>query len=97
MDEEKIETAEDFLRETDEDRMPAAIAAPHELSGIRLLIRSREEDGIKMRETRLDIPEAAVLVVHLQALITMAFNSVYAQQAQMAQAAGGKQVWTPGG
>jgi hypothetical protein len=64
---------------------PSAAAAPHELGGIKLVIRSREEDGIVMRETRLDIGDAAMLVAHLQALITMAFQTVYVQQNQLAR------------
>lgn len=63
----------------------SAMVSPHELGGIKLMIRSREEDGIAMRETRLDISEAAMLASHLQALITMAWQTVYAKQSQLAR------------
>jgi len=101
MTEETTESATDFLEEMDQDEYqgPSAMAAPHELGGIRLLVRSREEDGVKLRETRLDISEAAMLATHLQALITLAFNTVYAQQAAMAQQVAPPQnsgLWKPG-
>lgn len=86
---EQLQNAEDFLKEIEDDEYvgPSAMVAPHELGGIKLVIRSREEDGAKMREVRIDIDEAAMLIAHLQALITMAFNTIYARQAQMAMAA----------
>lgn len=93
---EETVNADEFLDELSDEGYvgPPAMAAPHELGGIKLAIRSREEDGVKLRETRLDVNDAAMLIVHLQALTTMLFNTMYVQQAQMAQQA--QKIHVPG-
>jgi len=80
-DEETTETAEDFLGEPTQK----VVIGPHPLGGIRLGVWDRGQG--RYVEQRIDLPESSMLLVHLQALVTMTFQTIYAQQAQIAQQA----------
>lgn len=77
--EEKTETAEEFLNEPQQKVM----LGPHPLGGIRFGVWDRGQATYV--EQRIDLQEAAMLLVHLQALVTMTFQTIYAQQAQLAR------------
>lgn len=81
---------EQFESMTDEEREeklrgfnPALQFGPHVLGGIEARLTDREGN---QTSARLTIEDAAVALVHLQALITMAFQTAYAQMAAMEQA-----------
>jgi hypothetical protein len=78
---EKTETAEDFLNEPNQK----VLVGPHPLGGLRFAVWDREQGTYV--EQRIDIPEASMLHSHLGALLTMAFQTIYAQQAQLASQA----------
>ena len=73
------ESVEDFLNEPAQK----VLVGPHPLGGIRFAVWDRQQSTYV--EQRIDIPEAAMLDAHLSALLTMAFQTIYAQQAQLAQ------------
>lgn len=79
MTEETTETAEDFLNEPNQK----VLVGPHPLGGMRFAVWDREKGSYV--EQRIDLPEAAIFYAHLGALLTMTFQTVYAQQAKMAQ------------
>jgi hypothetical protein len=79
--EETTETAEEFLGEPQQK----VLVGPHPLGGLRFAVWDRQQGTYV--EQRIDIPEAAMLNAHLGALLTMAFQTIYAQQAQLAQQA----------
>lgn len=81
--EETTETAEDFLNEPQQK----VLVGPHPLGGLRFAVWDRAQGTYV--EQRIDIPEAAMLNAHLGALLTMAFQTIYAQQAQLAQQTSG--------
>lgn len=64
--------------------IPSVLVSPHPLGGIQVITRGR--DGTTVR-ARIDIPEAAMLVAHLNTLITMAFQTMYFQHAMVQQEA----------
>lgn len=86
--EEQTETASEFLNE------PAnkVMIGPHPLGGLKIAVWDREHSTYA--EQRIDIDEAVILNAHLGALVTMAFQTAYAQQAQMEQQA--RKVFVPG-
>lgn len=61
---------------------PPVMLMPHELGGIKLVARGA--DG-SVAISRLELPEAAILLTHLNALITMMYQTHYAQAAMAAQ------------
>lgn len=58
---------------------PRVILSPHPLGGIQVTVRSADGNSLS---TRIDLPEATILLAHLQAIITMMFQSMYAQAAE---------------
>lgn len=84
------ESVEDFLNEPAQK----VLVGPHPLGGIRFAVWDRQQSTYV--EQRIDIPEAAMLNAHLGALLTMAFQTIYAQQAQLAQQATAGGVYVPG-
>jgi hypothetical protein len=64
-----------------EDGAPRVNVSPHQLGGIRVSVRGA--DGT-VTEARIELPEASILAHHLDALINMSFQSMYAR-AMMAQ------------
>lgn len=88
-DEVVTETAEEFLGEPQQK----VLVGPHPLGGIRFAVWDREQGTYV--EQRIDLPEASMLFAHIQALITMTFQTVYAQQAAAAKTASG--IYVPPG
>ena len=85
-----VQYSEDQANE--QPQSPRVMVGPHQLGGIEVIARDAAGDTIS---TRIDIPEAAMLVAHLNALLTMAFQTIYAQQIQAAQQA--SKIYTPPG
>lgn len=87
MSEEKVENPE--------EQGPRVQLSPHPLGGISVVVR---DPAGEVLATRIDLPEATILSAHLDALITMAFQSMYAQAAAAHQAATqGSGLIVPGG
>lgn len=71
---------------------PRVNIGPHPLGGIAVTVRDPAGDTL---QTRIDLPEACILYAHLGALLTMGFQTMYAQAAQAQQAGSG--LFVPGG
>ena len=63
---------------------PNVTLGPHPLGGIQ--ITARQFDGT-IAQARINLEEAAMVAAHLNALITMGFNAIYAQQYKEARTA----------
>lgn len=84
--EEAAQSANEFLEGLEEnDPVNKVQVGPHPLGGIRVAVWDREQSTYV--EQRIDIPDAAILFTHLSALLTMAFQTIYAEQARAAQQA----------
>ena len=79
--EEEVKS-EDKSGDEQDSRSPRVQISPHPLGGIAVLARDAQGNTLA---TRIDLPEATILVSHLQALITMSFESMYAQAFQAQQ------------
>lgn len=55
---------------------PRVVIGPHPLGGIQVAVKAVDGESLA---TRIDLPEATILVAHLNALISMMFQSMYAQ------------------
>jgi len=69
---------DDEVREEQQNE-PRVQIGPHPLGGIAVTARGPSGDVVT---SRIDLPEATILMAHLQSLITMMFQSMYAQAAQ---------------
>ncbi len=79
MEEEFDDARDDNVEEEgaeDGQRLPRVVLAPHPLGGITVGVRTHEGEIVT---TRIDLPEATLLVSHLTALNTMAFSTIYQQ------------------
>lgn len=74
-----------------ESNEPRVQLGPHPLGGIAVSVRDPAGETL---QTRIDLPEAAILYAHLGALMTMGFQTIYAQAAMAQQGSG---LITPGG
>lgn len=86
------EDVKDVPDENEENQAPRIQISPHPLGGIQVLARDPAGETLV---TRIDLPEATILVSHLQALITMAFQTMYAQA--VAEQQQRNQIIRPGG
>lgn len=67
------------MTEEREKTEPRVTLSPHPLGGIQVGVKSPDGDSLT---TRIDLPEATILAAHLQAIITMMFQSMYVQAAE---------------
>lgn len=74
-----------------QEQEPRVNLGPHPLGGIAVSVRDPAGETL---QTRIDLPEAAMLYAHLGALIGMGFQTLYAQAAAAQQGSG---LITPGG
>jgi hypothetical protein len=93
------EEGEETIKDEPEQPVGSPVMiGPHPLGGIQLVARGVDGEQVAVR---LDVQEAAIHVAHMQALLTMMFESVYAQQAQAAmqaqQAMGSQGLYGPRG
>jgi hypothetical protein len=70
--------------EPEEMTGPPVMVGPHPLGGIQLIARDRAGETVSVR---LDLTEASMLSVHLNALMTMMFSQMYAQAVAQEQEA----------
>ena len=68
--------------EVSKEQGPRVQLQPHPLGGIAVIVRDPAGDVLA---TRIDLPEATILAAHLDALITMAFQAMYAEAARAQQ------------
>lgn len=64
------------MEEENVEVTPSLQFGPHPLGGIEARLRDRDGTTVAIR---MDVSDAANAIAHLQALVTMAFQTAYAQ------------------
>lgn len=76
----------------EEMKGPPVMVGPHALGGIQLIARDVAGNVV---QTRMDLNEAAIVLVHMNALMTMMFQAMYHQAAAQEQSA--REIYVPRG